>query len=201
MMMIRPFTRPAVLALALLAIVPAAQAQTKKELVAKVVQLQQPAVEAIATGIARDTAARMMDAAGQALGNVPADKREALGKQIQADIKAFYEDMQGKLRDSGAKNAATTLGPLLEEKFSEDELKQIAVWLESPAAKKYQQLGGEMQSLLSRKLVEDTRPAIEPKLKALEQTLQKRFAQATPAAGAASAPSSAKPASAPAKKK
>lgn len=203
-MTLRKFTPPALLLAALLAGAPMAQAQTKKELVAKVIQLQQPAVDALSAGIARDTAARMMDAAGQALAGVPPDKREALGKQVQADIKAFYEDVQAKLHDSGVKIAPTTLAPLLEEKFSEDELKQIAVWLESPAAKKFQQLGGEMQSQLSRKLVEDTRPAVEPKLKALEQTLQKRFAQAAPAAASApSAPASgAKPAAAaPAKKK
>ncbi|HEX5683720.1 MAG TPA: hypothetical protein VFY73_06760 [Ideonella sp.] len=202
-MMPRTMTKPALLALALFAALPAAQAQTKKELAAKIVQLQQPAVDAIAAGIARDTAGRLMEAAGQALQGVPADKREALGKQVQADVKAFYDDVQVRLHDSAVKNGPLVLGPLFEEKFTEDELKQTAAWLESSAAKKYQQLGGEMQSQLSRKLVEDTRAAIEPKLKALEQTLQKRFSQAAPA-GAASAPSAvasgAKPA-APAKKK
>ena len=207
-MMIRNLTKPAVLALALLAAFPAAHAQSKKELAARVVKLQQPAVEALAGSIARETAARMMEAVGQALARVPADKREALAKQVQADVKAFYDDTQLKLHDSAVKNAPLVLGPLLEEKFSEDELKQIAVWLESPAAKKFQELGGEMQSQMSRKLVDDTKPAIEPKLKALEETLQKRFAQAAPPAGAASgaapaapAASAAKPAAAPAKKK
>jgi uncharacterized protein len=201
-MMTRSFTKPTLLALTLLALAPAIQAQTKKELVAKVVQLQQPAVDALAEGIARDTAGRMMDAVGQALANVPADKREALAKQVQADVKAFYEEAQAKLRDSATKNAPTTLGPMLEEKFNEDELKQIATWLESPAAKKFQQLGGEMQTQMSRKLIDDTKPAVEPKLKALEQTLQKRFSQVAAAASAASAPASgAKPAAAPAKKK
>ena len=203
-MMPRTMIKPALLALALAAALPAAYAQSKKELAAKVVSLQLPAVDAMAAGIARDTASRLMDAAGQALGGVPEDKREALGKQVQADVKAFYDDILVRLHDSGVKNAPLVLGPMLEEKFSEDELKQIAVWLESPAAKKFQQMGGEMQSQMSRKLVDDTRPAIEPKLKTLEQTLQKRFAQFVPA-GAASAPgpaaSGAKPASAPAKKK
>ncbi len=203
-MMPRTMIKPALLALALAAALPAAYAQSKKELAAKVVSLQLPAVDAMAAGIARDTAARLMEAAGQAMGGVPEDKREALGKQVQADVKAFYDDIVVRLHDSGVKNAPLVLGPMLEEKFTEDELKQIAAWLESPAAKKFQQLGGEMQSQMSRKLVEDTKPAVEPKLKTLEQTLQKRFAQFAPA-GAASAPgtaaSGAKPAAAPAKKK
>lgn len=202
-MMSRSITQPALLALALLAVFPAAQAQSKKELAAKVVQLQLPAVDALATSIARDTAGRLMDAAGQALSIVPADKREALGKQVQADIKAFYDDAQAKLHDSGVKNATLTLGPMLEEKFTEDELKQIAAWLESATSKKYQQLGVEMQSTISRKLIDDTKPTIEPKLKALEQTLQKRFAQYAPpapagAASGASPAATAKPAAKPA---
>lgn len=197
------FLTPAALAVALLsAAVPAAHAQSKKELAAKIVQLQQPAIDAMANSIAQETAGRVMEAAMQAMAQVPADKREALGKQVQADVKAFYDDMQAKLRESAAKNSQPTLGPVFEEKFSEEELKQIATWLESGAAKKYQQVGGELQSQMSKKLVDDTRPAVEPKLKALEQTLQKRFSAYAPAGAApASAPASGAKPAAPAKKK
>ena len=57
-MMPRTMIKPALLALALAAALPAAYAQSKKELAAKVVSLQQPAVDAMAAGIARDTAGR-----------------------------------------------------------------------------------------------------------------------------------------------
>lgn len=176
-----------------------ASAQTKAELAARIVKLQQPDIDSMARGIAGDTAQRVLQAAGQALQNVPPEKREALGKQIQADVKTFYDDISVNLRDSASRQAPTTIGPMLEERLSEDELKQVAAWLESSAAKKFLQMGGDMQSQMSRKLVEDTRASIEPKMKALEQTLQKRFsAAAAGSAPAASAP--AKPASAPAAK-
>ena len=46
--------------------------------------------------------------------------------------------------------------------------------------------------VMARKITEDTRPTMEPKLKALEQTLQKRFAAAVPApASGGSAPAKA----------
>lgn len=197
-----------VLTLALAAAGPAALAQAvsltgapastasagKKELVAKVLKLQQPAIDGLARDVARETAQRVLQAAGQAMMGVPPDKQEALGKQVQADVKAFYDDAEPRLRDAAAKLAPTTLGPMLEEKFSEDELKQIAAWLESPVSKKYQAIGPDMQSTLTRKLVEDTRTSVEPKLKALEATLQKRFTQAAPPQPM----SPAKPASAPA---
>ena len=126
----------AALAITLVAIAPATYAQSKKELVAKVVQLRQPAVERLARTIAMEPAQTALNAARQVMQFVPADKREALGKQVQGDVKAFYDDTEARLRESGAKNAAATIGPILEEKFTEDELKLIITWLESSAATK-----------------------------------------------------------------
>jgi uncharacterized protein len=195
------FALPAALALTLI-VSPAAQAQSKKELAAKVAQLQQPAVEALAREIGRDTLQRVGSAAGQLVGNLPADKREAVGKQIEADVKAFYAETEARLRESTTKVATPALASYLEEKFSEDELKQLAAWLDSSVAKKYQQLGGDMQAMLARTLIEDTKPQIEPKLKALEETLKKRFVAAAPPASTASKPaaSASAPASKPATK-
>jgi len=196
------FTRPlslAAVALCLAAASTGSFAQAKKELVAKIVQLRQPAVERLARSIAAQPAQSAMSAAGQAMQLVPADKREALGKQVEAEVKAFFDETQAKLRDSGMKNAAGIWGPILEEKFSEDELKLIITWLESSAAKKYEQFEPDMQGQLTRKMVEDTKPSVEPKLKALEQSLKTRFAAFAPPAAsgvkpAAPAASAAKPA-------
>jgi len=182
---------------ALLAVAPASHAQSKKELVAKIVQLRQPAVERLARTIAMEPAQTALNAARQVMQFVPADKREALGKQVQADVKTFYDDTEARLRESGAKNAAATIGPILEEKFTDEELKLIITWLESSAAKKYEQLEPEMQAQLTRKMVEDTKPAVEPKLRALEDTLKKRFAAYAPPPGA-SAPARPTPPAPPA---
>ncbi len=190
-------TLPWLAAAALSILAVSANAQTKAELAARVVKLQQPAIDSMARGIAGDTAQRVMQAAGQALANMPPDIRQPLAKQIEGDVKGFFDEIEPKLRESATRLGPTTIGPMLEERFSEEELKQVATWLDSSAAKKFQQLGAEMQTQMSRKLIEDTRGAIEPRLKVLEQSLQKRFAQA--AAAAASAPP-AKPASAPAAK-
>ena len=61
-------------ALALLAV--PAQGQTKKELITKVLALQQPGIEAMARTIAERPAIEMSMAARPYLQNVPADKRE-----------------------------------------------------------------------------------------------------------------------------
>ena len=163
---------------------PAASANSspaKKELVAKVLKLQQPAIDGLARDVARETAQRVLQAAGQAMMGVPPDKQEALGKQVQADVKAFYDDAEPRLRDAAAKLSPTTLGPMLEEKFTEDELKQLITMLEAPIYRKYQSMGGEMQKALMEKLVADTRPAVEPKLKALQEAVSKRLGLEPPA--------------------
>lgn len=178
-------------ALAAIAVAVPVHAQSKKELVQKILAQQQPGIEALARGIAGDTANRVLQAADAGLQRVPADKRETAGKAIEADIKKFYDETEAVLRDRAVKLGPATIGATLEEKFTEDELKQLLAWFESPVNKKYQQLGPEMQNGLAQKLVADTRPTIEPKLKALEQSIRKQLGVPPDAAsGAASKPAS-----------
>ena len=150
-----------------------AQTPTKKELAQKLVQLQQPAIDGLARGLVEQPAAQMMQAAGNVLQTqVPADKREAIGKNVEAEVRKFVEESLPLVRDRATKIAPAALGAALEEKFSEDELKQLIAWLESPVNKKYQQLGPEMQNGFVQKLVADTRPVVEVRLKALEEKVR-----------------------------
>lgn len=174
-----------------------AQAQTpaaspaKKELVQKLLTLQQPGIETAARSIVERPAAVMLQEAGRVLQTqIPPEKREAIGKTIEADAKRYVEEAFPPVRERALKLAPSTLGATLEEKFSEDELKQLIAWFESPVNKKFQAASGEMQSNFMQKLVADARPLIEPKLQALEQKV--RTALGAPAA-AAPADSSATP--------
>ena len=186
------------LIVALLALASGAQAEstaTKKELVAKVLQLQQPAIEMAAQALAERPAAQMMQQAGMALqSKVAADKREAVAKEIQADVKKYVDEAVPLVRERAVKLAPSTIGALLEEKFSEDELKQLVAIIESPVNRKFLQMGGEMQKVLVDKLVAETQGAIEPKIKALEQAISKRLglpASIAPASRAAKPPAKA----------
>jgi hypothetical protein len=164
----------------------------KKELVQKLLTLQQPGIEGAARGLVERPAAQMMQEVGRVLQTqIPADKREAIGKTIEADAKKYVEEAYPPVRERALKLAPTTLGAALEEKFTEDELKQLVAWFESPVNKKFQQVSGEMQSNFMQKLVAEARPLLEPKLKDLEQKV--RSALGAPAA-AAPADSAAAPA-------
>lgn len=186
-----------VIVITLLALATVAGAQTpasKKELVAKILLLQQPGIETLARTLAQQPAAVMMQRAGNVLqARVPADKREAVAKEIQADLKKYMDEAVPVVRDRAVRLAPTTIGTLLEERFTEDELKQLIAIIESPVNRKFQQLGGEMQKSLSDKLVLETKGSIEPKIRALEQSIAARLGiQASPDAAPASAPAAAR---------
>ena len=169
---------------------------TKKDLVAKVLLLQQPAIEQAAQALAEQPAAQMMQQAGMALQTrVAPEKREAVGKEIQAEVKKYLDQAVPLVRERAVKLAPSTIGVLLEEKFNEAELKQLITIIESPVNRKFLQMGGDMQRALVEKLVAETQGAIEPTVKALELAIGKQLGMPAPAATApaAAAPKAVKP--------
>ena len=163
---------------------------------AKVLQLQQPAIENVARVLAEQPAAILMQRAGTVMQTrIPPDKREPIVKDIQADVKKYGDEVLPMMLDRAVKLAPSTIGVMLEERFTEDELKQLVAIIESPVNRKYQQMGGELQKSLSDKLVADTKGTMEPKIKALEQSIGSRLGlPPAPAADAAAAAPAAKPA-------
>lgn len=163
----------------------------KQALVQKALQLQQPGIEGIGNALANQTAQQVMQVAGQALNRLPAESRQTVGPELQADVRKFYDEISPMLRASAVKLAPSTIGAALEEKLSEDELKVLIAWLESPVNRKYAQIAGEAQQALGQKLVTESRPQIDPKLKALEQAMGARLNAAAGAGGATPAPGAA----------
>lgn len=166
-----------------------AQDNGKKELVQKLLVLQQPGIEQVSRGLVERPAIQLMQQVAPVIQQrVAPDKREALGKQIEAEVKKYVEEAVPLVRERAIKLAPSTIGPILEEKFSEDELKQLIAWFDSPVNRKYQQLGPEMQNAFVQKLVPDARPLVDPKLQALEGRVRALIAPAvSPASGAAPA--------------
>lgn len=184
----------------LLAATTAAQAQSsgaKKELVARILKVQQPGIEATARSLVEQPAVELMGNAANALPvRVAKDKQDAVAKEIHADVQKYMDDAVPIVRDRAVKLAPSTIGALLEEKFTEDELKQVVAIIESPVYGKFQRMGEDMQKVLIDKVVADTRGTIEPKVRALEQTVARRLGvtSAAPAAKGSAARTPAKPA-------
>lgn len=184
----------------------AAQAQTgpaKKDLVARILKLQQPGIEAMARGLVEQPAAELLsNAAGVLPGRVAKDKQEAVAKEIKGDVQKYLDEAVPVVQARAVKLAPTTIGALLEEKLTEDELKQVVSIMESPVYAKYQRMGEDMQKVLIEKLLAETRGTIEPKVRTLEQTVAKRLgvtsapqASGSGASGGAAPRAPAKPAS------
>ena len=159
----------------------------KKELVAKLLQMQRAGIEAMTRSLVERPAVQITQEAGQiARTQIAEDKRAALGKDVEARVRKYIDEAAPILRDRAAALAPATLGATMEEKFSEDELRQLVAWLDSPLNKKYSQVAQDMQNDFVRKLLADAGPAIEPKLQALNQDIRQLLTIA--ASAGASAP-------------
>lgn len=183
------------LALLLLATASHAQSSTsKKDLVARILVLQQPAIEQTAQMLVERPALQLQQQAGVALQTrVAPEKREAVAKQVQQDLKQYVDEVSPLVRQQAVKLAPSTIGTLLDDRFTEEELKQLIAIIESPLNRRYMQMGGEFQKALGEKLVTQTQSLVMPKVSALEQVIAKDLGLPPPAAAKASEPA-AKPA-------
>ncbi|MBL0089529.1 MAG: hypothetical protein IPP44_23775 [Ideonella sp.] len=188
MSFIRLITATTLAAACTLGFAQGAASPAKKELVQKVLQLQQPSFDLLARGLAEQSIAQLGQQVGAVLQNrVPPEQREATARDLQAEFKKYGDEVVPLLRDRATKLAPSAVGPVLEEKLSEDELKQLVAMLEAPIYRKYQGMGNDMQKALMDKLVTDTRSTVEPKLKALQESVAKRLGLEAPAAAASGA--------------
>lgn len=185
------------LLLALLAIAAAAHAQStaaKKELVAKVLQLQQPAIEAMARNLAERPAAQLSQGANVVLRQrVPPEKREAVARDINNEMRKYLDEVVPLVRTSALRAAPGTIGVLLEERFSEDELRQVISILESPVFRKFIQTDGEMQRALTERLAQELRTQLDARVRALDLAIAGHLglpvsAPAAPPSGGAARP-------------
>ena len=173
-----------------------AMAQDKAALVKQLLEVQRPAIDGMARILVNDSVSPILQAGGEYLQTqVPAEKREAAAKAADAELKKYFDEAYPIVRDKAVALAPDALGPILRDNFSEEELRQLLAWINSPLSKKYQELNPKMQTALTEKLVAETRSSIEPKMRTLDANVAK--ALGAPTEGAAPAKSAPK---APAKK-
>lgn len=165
---------------------PAASSAAKKELVAKILQAQKPGFEMTARRVVEQPAIQMLQQASQVIQQrLPAEKREPTFRELQADARKYVDDTFPQVRDQTIALSVSTIGPLLEQRMTESELRQVLAVYESAAFRKYQGLAGDMEKALMEQLAQQARPTVEANARALQQTMAKRLDAAT---GAASAP-------------
>ncbi|MDH5340066.1 MAG: hypothetical protein OEW22_09850 [Rubrivivax sp.] len=167
------------------ALAQAPSSPAKKDLVAKILQEQQPQVENLARQLVSQPAAQLLQRAGSVVAQrVPADQREAMFKDLQAEARKYFDETYPLVREKALKLAPTTVGPVLEANLTEDELRQVLAVMKSPAYAKYQALGGDMQKALGEKLVAEVKDQVEPRVRALDKVMAGKLGIAVPAAAA-----------------
>ncbi|MBU2289239.1 MAG: DUF2059 domain-containing protein [Gammaproteobacteria bacterium] len=158
-------------------------AQDKSALVRQFVDMQRPGIESLARGMVQQWSDPIAAAGAEYLHTrIPEDKREAASKAADAELKKYFDENYPIVRDKALASAQGAIGPILEQDFTDDELKQVMAWLSSPLSKKYQDSAQKMQQALAEKIVADMRPTMEPKLRALDANVAKALG-APPAGG------------------
>ncbi len=168
---------------------------SKKALIDKIVALQQQGLaDGLAASLVQGPLPQLTQAGRAALQQVPAEKREATAKAMDAELKKFVEENVPYLKDKISKAVPNTASALLDERFNEDELKQILAWAESPVSQKFGIASMELQKAVAQKVMTEAGPTLEGRLKTLQTNLAKQLglqpqaAPAKPAAPAATAP-------------
>ncbi|MBK7051598.1 MAG: DUF2059 domain-containing protein [Rhodoferax sp.] len=161
---------------------PKAQAEasapkTKQQLIQRLLELWH--VEAVGVTMLRepvDNALRQARAALQA--RTTPEKRDEALKDIEKYCQELLEKLMPKVLEKSKSLAQTTVAPLLSEKFTEEELRQVIAILESPALAKFEKMRPEMQKALGIKLGEDQGKEIKPQMEELQQRIGKRMREA-----------------------
>lgn len=166
------------LALAGLAFTPALQAQTanpKTELAAKVVKLQQgPELDRLVSQLAGSTTQELVANWGPKLeANVPKANQQKASEALNAELKKYSEDTTKLIAKQVAKVSTDVLVPAYAERFTLEELQQIAAFFESPAIKKYQANSPELGNLFVEKLIDSSRADVLARAKQFDDAALK----------------------------
>jgi len=179
------------LAIAGLACSAAVHAQTdpKTELAKKVVALQQgPELDRLVGQLAGSTAQDLINKWGPQLeANVPKAKRQKASEDLNAELKKYADDTSQLISKQVGKVSAESLVPAYAERFTLEELQQLAAFFESPAIKKYQAAAPELGNVFVQKLVEASRTDVVARIKQFDEAAVK-IVGTSPAPGAAKPP-------------
>lgn len=166
------------LAITVLGSVTSLQAQTpdaKTEWATKVVTLQQgPELDRLVSQLAGSTTQELIANWGPKLeANVHKAKQQKASEDLNAELKKYEEDTSKLIGKQVKKVSADVLIPAYAERFTVDELKQIAAFFESPAIKKYQSSAPELGNVFIQKLIEASRSDVIARAKQFDDAALK----------------------------
>jgi hypothetical protein len=106
---------------------------------------------------------------------VPADKQKAAIAGITADASQFLEEEAPMVKASTKNVVDNSVVPLLAQRFTEDELKQLIAILESPVKAKFEAMAPEIEKTLGEGVAKANQAQINPKLTELQNKIGLRL--------------------------
>ena len=164
-------------------------ADPKTEWALKVVTLQQgPELDRLVAQLAESAAQELIANWGPKLdSNVPKAKLKQATDDLNAELGKYAQDTNKLIAKHVSKVSTEVLVPAYADRFTLDELKQLAAFFESPAVKKYQAAAPELGNIFVQKLVETSRTEVVARGRQFDDAALK-IVGAAPAAGAKVAP-------------
>ena len=134
----------------------------KTEWASKVVALQQgPELDRLVAQLAESAAQELIANWGPKLDtNVPKAKLKQATDDLNVELGKYAQDTNKLIAKQVSKVSTEVLVPAYADRFSLDELKQLAAFFESPAVKKYQVSAPELGNLFVQKLIETSRTEV-----------------------------------------
>ena len=170
----------------------AQSADPKMDWATRVVALQQgPELQRLVGQLA-DSATQeiLQNWAPKLQSNVPRARQEQAREQLNAALKAYYDDISKIINSRVIQVSSGALIPAYMERFSLDELKQIATFFESPVIKKYQAAAPELGSVFVSELVNATRNDVTARVREFDDVATKIIGTTSPPGAAPSASAS-----------
>jgi hypothetical protein len=140
-----------------------AQSDSKRALATKLAQIQAKADSAALAGQLTDSAVGpVLSGWSQRLDEtVPPARQKDVRDKLDVELKKFAESTYKTVEAQTGKAAEAALVPIFMEKLSEDELKTIITYLESPVSAKFQALGPDATNAWAKRVIDATKPAVE----------------------------------------
>lgn len=167
-------------------------ADPKLEWATKVVALQQgPDMDRLVANLAGGTTQDMINNwQPRMLAKVAKPQQAKVTAELDAELQKYSDEVSKIIRSKLEKVSTDALVPLYLERFTLEELKQIATFLEAPAIRKYQGIAPELGSIFANKLVEASRAEVIARAKQFDDAAT-RIVGPAPAIAPAAAPAKA----------
>lgn len=164
-----------------------AQNDSKRALAVKLAQIQIKADSAAMTEQLTASAVQPVLAGwSQRLDeSVPPAKQKEVRDKLDVELKKYADSTHKAVEAQVGKAAEAALVPIFMEKLSEEEMKTIIAYLDSPVSAKFQSLGPDAANAWAKRIVDATKTSVEAGAKNFDTAANRIVTAAGGSAGAA----------------